>query len=397
MKISNRLNSINPSMTLAIDAKAKELKAQGVDVIGFGTGEPDFPTPENVKEAAIKAIRNNQTKYPPVPGTDELKNAIIQKFQNENGVTYSSDQILVSTGAKQSFYNLAQTLWEPGDEIIVPAPYWVSYPDMILLSGATPKIVETTISNGFKLTPDQLKDAVSKKTKAIVINSPSNPTGSAYSKKELEALVECALKNNLLIVSDEIYERIVFDGFEQVSVASLGEEVKKHSIIINGTSKAFSMTGWRIGYMVAEPEIIKSAKKLQGQITSGACSISQAAAAEALTGPQDYIPERVQEFQKRRDFVLKALESINGVNCFKPVGTFYCFPDFSGILGASFNGKKIENSLDLGEFLLEEAKVALVPGSAFGAKANMRFSYATSMQILEEGLSRIKNTFEKLN
>jgi aspartate aminotransferase len=397
MKISNRLNSVKPSMTLAIDAKAKELKAQGVDVIGFGTGEPDFPTPENIKEAAIKAIRGNQTKYPPVPGTDELKNAIIQKFQKENGISYNSDQILVSTGAKQSFYNLAQTLWEPGDEIIIPSPYWVSYPDMVLLSGATPKIVDTNISNGYKLTPDQLNDAVSKNTRAIVINSPSNPTGSAYNKKELEALVECALKNKLLIISDEIYERIVFDGFEQVSVASLGEEVKKNSVIINGVSKAFSMTGWRIGYIAAEPEIVKAVKKLQGQITSGACSISQAAAAEALTGPQDYIPERVQEFQKRRDFVLKTLESIDGVNCFKPVGTFYCFPDFSGILGASFNGQKIEDSVDLGKFLLEEAKVALVPGSAFGAKANMRFSYATSMEILKEGLSRIKSALEKLN
>lgn len=384
-------------MTIAIDAKAKELRAQGVDVIGFGTGEPDFPTPENIKEAAIKAIRNNQTKYTPVPGTDELKNAIIQKFQKENGVAYNSDQILVSTGAKQSFYNLAQALWEPGDEIIVPSPYWVSYPDMILLSGATPKIVDTTISNGFKLTLDQLKDAISNNTKAIVINSPSNPTGSAYNKKELEALVECALKNNLLIISDEIYERIVFDDFEQVSVASLGKEAKKNSVIINGVSKAFSMTGWRIGYIAADPEIVKAVKKLQGQITSGACSISQAAAVEALTGPQNYIPERVQEFQKRRDFVLNTLESINVVKCFKPAGTFYCFPDFSGIFGASFNGKKIEDSLTLGEFLLDEAKVALVPGSAFGAKANMRFSYATSMEILEEGLSRIKNAFKKLS
>ncbi len=397
MKISNRLTSIKPSMTLAIDAKAKELKAQGVDVIGFGTGEPDFPTPDNIKEAAIRAINNNQTKYPPVPGTDELKQAIVEKFQRENGVSYNSDQILVSTGAKHSFYNLAQALWEEGDEIIVPAPYWVSYPDMVMLSGATPKIVNTTISNGFKVTPDQIQEAVSKNTKAIIINSPSNPTGSAYDKKELEALVECCLKNNLLIISDEIYERIVFDDFEQVSVASLGEEVKNNSIIINGVSKAFSMTGWRIGYIAADPEIVKAVKKLQGQITSGACSISQAAAAEALSGPQDYIPTRVQEFQKRRDFVLKNLNSINGVDCFKPAGTFYCFPDFTGILGASFKGKKIEGSLDLGEFLLEEAKVALVPGEAFGAKPNMRFSYATSMDILEEGLSRIKNAFEKLS
>lgn len=397
MKISKRLTSIKPSMTLAIDAKAKALKAQGVDVIGFGTGEPDFPTPDNIKEAAIRAINNNQTKYPPVPGTDELKQAIVEKFQKENGVSYNSDQILVSTGAKQSFYNLAQALWEPGDEIIVPAPYWVSYPDMILLSGATPKIIKTTISNGFKLTPDQLQESVSDKTRAIVVNSPSNPTGSAYNREELEALVECSLKNNLLIISDEIYERIVFDGFEQVSVASLGEEVKKNSVIINGVSKAYSMTGWRIGYIAADPEIVKAVKKLQGQITSGACSISQAAAAEALSGPQDYIPERVQEFQKRRDFVLKTLNSIDGVDCFKPAGTFYCFPDFTGVLGASFKGKKIEDSLDLGDFLLDEAKVALVPGAAFGAKPNMRFSYATSMEILEEGLSRIKNAFEKLS
>ncbi len=396
MKIANRLNLIKPSMTLAIDAKAKELKAKGVDVIGFGTGEPDFPTPDNVKEAAIRAIRNNETRYPPVSGTDGLKKAIIAKFEKDHGASYAPNQILVSSGAKQSFYNLAQALWEPGDEIIVPAPYWVSYPDMIMLSGAKPKIVETTASNGFKLTPDQLSDVVNENTKAIVINSPSNPTGSAYNKSELKALVECALKNNLLIISDEIYEKIVFDGFEQVSVASLGEEVRKNSVIINGASKAYSMTGWRIGYIAATPDIVSAVNKLQGQINSGACSISQAAAAEALIGPQDYLTERVQEFQKRRDFVLNTLESISGVSCFKPVGTFYCFPDFSGILGSSYEGKQIQDSLDLGAFLLEEAKVALVPGVPFGAKTNMRFSFATSMQVLEEGLSRIKNAFEKL-
>ena len=384
-------------MTLAIDAQAKELKSQGVDVIGFGAGEPDFPTPDNIKEAAIKAIQNNETRYPPVSGTDKLKKAIISKFEKENKVSYAPNQILVSSGAKQSFYNLAQALWEPGDEIIVPSPYWVSYPDMILLSGAKPKIVETTASNGFKLTPDQLNDAVSQYTKAIVINSPSNPTGSAYEKKELQSLAECAIRNGLLIISDEIYEKIIFDGFEQVSVASLGDEVKKNSVIINGASKAYSMTGWRIGYIAAEPEIVSAINKLQGQITSGACSISQAAAAEALSGPQDYLIDRVQEFQKRRDFVLATLESISGVSCHKPVGTFYCFPDFSGVLGTSYGGKQIKDSLDLGAFLLEEAKVALVPGVPFGAKANMRFSFATSMEVLEEGLSRIKKAFNKLS
>lgn len=268
MKFSQRIQNIKPSMTLAITAKAKAMSAQGDNVIGFGAGEPDFGTPENIKQAAIDAIHNNDTYYTPVGGTDKLKDAIIEKFKRDNALTYSRDQVIVSCGAKHSFYNLAMVLWDKGDEVIVPAPYWVSYPEMVTLADATPVIVETAQSNDFKITPEQLQAAVTPNTRAVIINSPSNPTGSAYTRTELEALAEVALKNNLMVVSDEIYEKIVFDGFEHVSIASFSEEMKKNTVVINGASKCFAMTGWRIGYLAAEADIVKAVNKLQGQSTS---------------------------------------------------------------------------------------------------------------------------------
>jgi aspartate aminotransferase len=399
MKFANRINSVQPSMTLAISAKAKALREEGIDVIGFGAGEPDFGTPENIKQAGIEAIQNNDTHYTLVGGTNDLKDAIIEKFQRDNGLSYERNQIVVSCGAKHSFYNLAQVLWDEGDEVIVPAPYWVSYPDMVVLANATPVILNTEQSSGFKITAEQLQKAVTNKTRALVLNSPSNPTGSAYTRDELEALAEVILKNNLLVISDEIYEKIVFDNFEHFSIASLSEEMKRNTVVINGASKCFAMTGWRIGYLAAEEAIAKAVTKLQGQSTSGPTSIAQAATVEALIGEQTEaeVQKMVVEFKKRRDYLMDRYAKIDGVSCYTPVGSFYSFPDFSGLYGKQGNGKTISGSLDVSEFLLEEAKVALVPGIAFGADNNQRLSFATSMENIEKGLDRIESALKSLH
>lgn len=399
MKFSQRIQNIQPSMTLAVSAKAQALKEQGIDVIGFGAGEPDFATPENIKQAAINAIQNNDTHYTIVSGTHELKDAIIKKFEGDNGLAYERKQIVVSCGAKHSFYNLAQVLWDEGDEIIIPAPYWVSYPDMVKLANAKPVILNTDESSGFKITPEQLQQAITPKTRALVLNSPSNPTGSAYTRQELEALAEVVLKNKLLVVSDEIYEKIVFDGFEHLSIASLSDELKRNTVIINGASKCFAMTGWRIGYLAAEQEIAQAVTKLQGQSTSNPTSISQAACVEALTGEKTpgEIKKMVTEFKKRRDVLMDRFAKIKGITCHKPVGSFYTFPDFSGLFGKQWNGKTLKGSLDIAEFLIEEAKVALVPGIAFGADNNLRLSFATSMENINNGLDRIETALKTLS
>lgn len=396
MKFSKRIQQVQPSMTLAIDAKARELRAKGEDIIGFGAGEPDFATPGNVKNAGMEAIRSNQTRYTPVAGTPELKDAIITKLKNENGLDYQANQIVVSCGGKHSFYNLAQVLWEAGDEVIIPAPYWVSFPEIVRLSGALPVIVNTTLESDFKISPVQLKEAITANTRAVLINSPSNPTGSAYSRQELDALAETALKAGILIISDEIYEKIIFDGFSQHSVASLDKEIQSNCVVLNGVSKAYAMTGWRIGYMAAQPEIAAAVTKLQGQSTSNPCSISQSAAIEALTGPQDEVKRQAEEFQKRRDYLLERFDKIPGVSCYKPVGSFYSFPSFSGVFGKRFKEKIINGSLALTEFLLQEAKVALVPGIAFGADSHTRVSFATSKEILSKGLDRIADALDSL-
>ena len=397
MKFSNRIEQVNPSMTLAIDAKAKEMKANGEDVIGFGAGEPDFNTPERIKQAAIRAIEANDTHYTPVGGTNELKDAIITKMKRDNGLNYDRNQILVSCGAKHSFYNLAQALWEEGDEVIIPAPYWVSFPEMVGLAGAKPVIIETDAAHNFKITVDQIKKVLTPNTRAILINTPSNPTGFAYEKSELEAIAQCALENNLLMISDEIYEWIIFDGFKHTSIASLGKEAQKNCVVINGVSKCYAMTGWRIGYIAADAEIVKKVTKLQGQSTSGPCSISQAASIEALVGPHDDVLEMVREFEKRRNVMVDQLAAIPGVSCNKPNGSFYSFPDFSDLNGKKDrNGKVIQGSLDFTEFLLTEKKVAIVPGIAFGADANARMSFATSLDKIEEGVKRIKEAVELL-
>jgi len=399
MKFSERISNISPSMTLAIDAKAREMKTRGEDVIGFGAGEPDFNTPERIKQAGIRAIENNETRYTPVGGTDLLKEAIITKLARDNGLVYEKNQILASCGAKHSFYNLAQVLWQAGDEVIVPAPYWVSFPEMVTLSGAKPVIVNTDAASDFKITAEQIDKAVTPNTRAIVINSPSNPTGSAYDKDELEKLAECALRHGLLIISDEIYEQIVFDGFHHTSIASISKEVQKQCVVINGVSKSYAMTGWRIGYMASgDPEIVKQVSKLQGQSTSNPCAVSQAASIEALTGPLDEIHEMVCEFEKRRDIIVERLTQIPGVSCRKPIGSFYSFPDFSGVYGKKdMNGKVLKGSLDFTDYLLLAEKVAIVPGIAFGSDAHARLAFAMSLEKIEAGTHRIKEAISKLH
>jgi len=394
--LSNRAKSLKPSPTLAINAKAKSMLAQGIHVINFGAGEPDFDTPENIKQAAKKALDEGFTKYTPVGGIDELKDAIIKKFQRDSGLSYKRSEVLVSCGGKHSFYNLAQAIFDQGDEVIVPAPYWVSYPPMVSLAGGSPVIAETTEKNGFKITPGDLKKIITPKTKALIINSPSNPTGSAYTKKELEKIAEIALSKNFFVISDEIYEKIVYDSFEFTSIASLGEEMKRRTIIVHGVAKTYAMTGWRIGYTAGSEEIISAMNNIQSQSTSNPTSIAQKASVEALIGPQDEVRKMVNAFGQRRNYIVDRLNRITGVSCYKPMGAFYVFPNFSSYYGKSYQGKKIENSTHLADYFLDVAKVAVVPGVEFGADPFERLSFATSMENIKEGLDRIEEALKKL-
>lgn len=395
--LSRRALGLKPSPTLAINAKAKSLQAKGIHVISFGAGEPDFDTPPNIKAAAIKAIDEGFTKYTPVGGIDELKDAIIKKFQRDSGLTYKRSEILVSCGGKHSFYNLTQAIFDQGDEVIIPSPYWVSYPPMVTLAEATPVIVETKEDNGFKLRIDDLKKVIHPRTKALVLNSPSNPTGSVYLKEDLEKIAELAIQNNFFIISDEIYEKIVYDDFKFISIASLGEEIKKKTIIVHGVAKTYAMTGWRIGYTAGPEEIISAMNNIQSQSTSNPTSISQKAAVEALLGPQDEVKKMVSAFEKRRNYIVERLNEIPGVHCLKPLGAFYVFPNFSSYYGKSYKGKKISNSTELADFFLEVAQVAVVPGIEFGADDFQRFSYATSIEDIKEGLDRIEKALKQLS
>lgn len=390
MWLSKRVQSIKPSATLAIEAEAKTLKAQGIDVISFGAGEPDFDTPENIKEAGNKAISSGFTKYCPVSGTPDLKQAIIAKFSRDNNLYYTHDEIIVSCGAKHSIYNLFQAIFDKGDEVIIPSPYWVSYPDMAVLAGAKPKILKTKESESFKISPEILSNAVNKKTKAVVINSPSNPTGSAYSVDELKAIAEICVQKNILIISDEIYEKLVYDNFKSVSIASLSEKAKERTVVINGVSKSYSMTGWRIGYAAGPKEIISAMTNIQSQSTSNPTSISLKAATEALAGPQESVEKMRQEFEKRRDYIVNRLNNIKGVKCFKPQGAFYVFPNVKGLLGKSFQGNNISTSFELAQYLLEKARIAVVPGEPFGAPGYLRLSYAASLENIQKGLDRFE-------
>jgi aspartate aminotransferase len=395
--LSSRARGLKPSPTLAINAKAKSMQAQGIKVVSFGVGEPDFDTPENIKRAAIKAIQEGFTKYTAVGGIDELKDAVIQKFKRDSDLTYKRSEILVSCGGKHSFYNLAQALFDQGDEVIIPAPYWVSYPPMVSLAGAAPVIIGTCEEDDFKITPEGLERAITPKTKALVLNSPSNPTGSAYTKKDLERIAEIAISHNFFIISDEIYEKIVYDGFEFRSIASLGEEIRKRTIIVHGVAKTYAMTGWRIGYTAGSEEIISAMNNIQSQSTSNPTSIAQKASVEALIGPQDEVGKMVSAFAQRRNYIVDRLNEIEGVSCYKPLGAFYVFPNFSHYYGRTYQGKKINNSTDLADFFLDVARVAVVPGVEFGADPFERLSYATSMEDIREGIDRIEEALKRLS
>ena len=392
--VSNSLKRIKPSPTIAVTSKAREMRAAGKDVIGLGAGEPDFDTPDNIKEAAIEAIRTGDTKYTAVDGTPKLKKAIQGKFNRENNLSYELDQISVGTGGKQVLYNVFMATLNPGDEVIIPAPYWVSYPDMVLLAGGTPKIVKCSEENEFKITPDQLKKAIGKKTKWLIINSPSNPTGSCYTKKEIEELSKILIdKKKVFILSDDIYEHITYDNFKFFTMAQI-DSLKDRTLTMNGVSKSYSMTGWRIGYGAGPKDIIKAVAKIQSQSTTNPSSISQAAAVEALNGTQDFIKIRADSFKERRDFVVKTLNSIDGLSCLKPSGAFYVFPNCKKLLG---DKTKLKTDKEFVEKLLEKAEVAVVQGSAFGLEGYFRISYATSMDNLKKALERIKSFCESLN
>ncbi len=392
--VSNSLKRIKPSPTIAVTSKAREMRAAGKDVIGLGAGEPDFDTPDNIKEAAIEAIRKGDTKYTAVDGTPALKKAIQEKFSRENDLSYELDQISVGTGGKQVLYNAFMATINKGDEVIIPAPYWVSYPDIVLLAGGKPKIVKCDEKNNFKLTPEKLKKAVSKKTKWIIINSPSNPTGSGYTKDEIKALSKILLKyKNLYILSDDIYEHITYDNFKFFTIAQI-EKLKSRTLTMNGVSKSYAMTGWRIGYAAGPKEIIKAMAKIQSQSTSNPTSISQAAAVEALNGTQDFILKRSNSFKERRNFVVDSLNNIKGISCLNPEGAFYVFPNCKKLLGKK---TKLKTDKDFVEKLLEKAEVAVVQGSAFGLEGYFRISYATSMENLKKAMSRIKLFCESFN
>lgn len=394
--LSDRAKMIKPSPTLAIDSKAKSMKASGIDVISFGVGEPDFDTPENVKEAAARALREGFTKYTAVGGIDSLKDAIIEKFDRDNGLSYRRDEIIVSSGAKHSLYNIAQALYHGGDEIIIPSPYWVSYPDQVRLNDATPVFVKTHEEDSFRLKPEALAGSITRKTKALILNSPSNPTGMIYDRNTLEKIAELALRHNFFIISDEIYEKLVYDGARHVSIASIDKEVRERTIVVNGLSKSHAMTGWRIGYAAGPAEIIKAMTNIQSQSTSNPNSITQKAAVEALRGPQDFIEMMLAEFDARRRYLVSELNKLGGVRCVMPQGAFYAFPNTSGIYGRKSGAGKISSSSELALYLLEEAKVALVQGAAFGDDNYMRLSYATSLQDIKRGIERIKEALGRL-
>ncbi|TGK77938.1 pyridoxal phosphate-dependent aminotransferase [Leptospira montravelensis] len=400
--VAKRLDVVEPSPTLAITAKANQLKASGLDVVGFGAGEPDFDTPTHIKEAAKKAMDQGKTKYTPVSGTVSLKEAIIRKFETENGLKYEKNQIIVGTGGKQVLYNFFMATLNPGDEVIIPAPYWVSYADIVRLAEGTPVIVSTDISSGFKITADQLEKAITPKTKVFIFNSPSNPTGAAYTRSDVEALVRVLEPKEIITVSDDIYEKIIYDGLEFVNPAMISAKMKEKTFVINGVSKAYSMTGWRIGYGAGNPEIVKNMDTMQGQSTSNASSISQAAAEAALTGDQTPVAEMLKAFDKRRKLIVGLLREIPGVECRMPEGAFYAFPYINGVYETPgfkkllLEKKESSYSKLFCDVLLDKYNVAAVPGIAFGDDKAIRLSYALGDKDIEKGVARIKQMVEDL-
>ncbi len=396
--ISDSLKKIKPSPTIAVTQKARELKAAGKDVIGLGAGEPDFDTPENIKQAAIKAINDGDTKYTAVDGTPDLKKAIVEKFKKENNLDYTIDQITVGAGGKHVIYNAMMATLNEGDEVIVPAPYWVSYPDIVLLAGGKPVVMECDEKQSFKINPSDLEKFITPKTKWIILNSPSNPTGACYSENDIREIAKVLEKHpHVYILSDDIYEHVTYEGFKFFTIAQI-EALKERVLTMNGVSKAYSMTGWRIGYAAGPKEIIKAIAKIQSQSTTNPSSISQAASVEALSGTQDFIKIRADSFQERRDFVVKALNDIDGIECLNPDGAFYVFPSCKGLMGKKdTNGKEIKSDTDFVQSLLENSGIAVVQGSAFGLEGFFRISYATSMDNLKKALEKISSFCKSLS
>ncbi len=387
--LSNKNMSIAPSVTLAITAKAKKLKANGEDVISFGAGEPDFKTPENVRRAAMRVIENGSIGYTAASGLLELKESICEKLQKDNSLSYEPSNIVVSCGAKHSLSNVLQAICNPGDEVIVPLPFWVSYPELVKMADAKPVFVEACEENGFKYSVSNLKAAINENTKALILNSPSNPTGAVYTKDELEEIAKIAVENNIYVISDEIYEKLIYEG-EHISIASLGERIKDITIIVNGVSKCYAMTGWRIGYTAASREITKVMENIQSHATSNPNTIAQYASIEALNGDQEILEVMRKEFDERRNFMADSINSIEGLSCTKPAGAFYVMMNIKEITGREIGGVKIENSMDFANYLLDSAKVAVVPGIGFGTEGYVRLSYATSLDNIKEGLERIE-------
>ncbi len=395
MRLSSRAKSIRQSPTLALDAKTKDLQRQGVDIVSFGVGEPDFDTPAHVNEAGIEAIRQGFTKYTPSSGIPELREAVCAKLLRDNGLEYSPGQVLVSAGAKHSIFNAVTVLCDEGDQVLIPAPYWVSYPEMVRFAGGVPVIVPAGIETGFKITPDALEGAVTPKTSLLILNTPSNPTGAVYTREELERIAKVCVKHNIAVISDEIYEKLIYEG-EHVAFASLGPEVKALTVTVNGVSKAYAMTGWRIGYAAGPQDVISAMSNVQSHSTSNPTSISQRAALSGLTGSQEPVELMRREFKTRRDYMVKRLNEMPGFKCLTPPGAFYVYPDVTELIGRKLAGQVIENDAHLADMLLEHARIAVVPGAGFGTEGNLRFSYATSMAKIEEGLNRLEKVLEGL-
>lgn len=396
MQLSKKAGNISPSITLEITAKANELKSQGIDVVSFGAGEPDFNTPENIIQSAIKAMKDGKTKYTPAGGILQLKETICNKFKKDNNLEYTPSQIIVSTGAKQSLANTFMAILNPGDEVLIPVPYWVSYPELVKLADGVPVFVNTNEKDNYKYTIESLNSALTSKTKAILLNSPNNPTGTIYTKEELVKIAEFAKENDLIIVSDEIYEKLIYDGNEHVSIASLSQDAYERTIVINGVSKTYAMTGWRLGYAAASEQIVKRMTSIQSHMTSNVNTIAQYAAIEALNGPVEELNNMVKEFESRRNFMVERLNNLDGISIIKPNGAFYIMVNISEYLNTSLNGTNISNSLDFAKVLLEEEKVAVIPGSGFGLDNYIRLSYATSKEIIGKGIDRISDFLNKL-
>jgi aspartate aminotransferase len=394
--IAERTKLIKPSVTLAIAAKAGKLRSEGIDVVNFSAGEPDFDTPDHIKAAAVEALRKGMTKYTDVKGIEPLRAAIVHKYEREHGLSYRKEDVLVSCGAKHSVYNVLQAIVNPGDEILIPAPYWVSYSDMALLAGGVPKLIPTNETTGFRITAEQLEAALTAKTRVFVLNSPCNPTGASYDKDELLAIARVLEKHSCLVIADDIYEKIVYDDFQVHNIVALNLALRERTVVINGVSKTYAMTGWRIGYAIGPADIISAAGKIQSQSTSNPTSIAQAAALEAISGSQIEVDRMVREFKQRRDVIVDRINAIQGMHCLKPQGAFYVFPNVIALLGRTANGKKLASPCDFADYLLEEAKVAVVPGEDFGSKEHIRFSYATALEDIEKGCKRISAAVDKL-